>query len=48
MKTILNSVPYERYDSKLDFVPNSKIVYSGAHEIEIMEAQRLRQGRFVT
>jgi len=48
MKTILNSVPYERADSDLDFVPNSKVVYSGAHEIEIMEAQRLREGRFVT
>ena len=48
MKTILNSVPYERLDSQLDFVPNSKVVYSGAHEIEIMEAQRLRKGRFVS
>ncbi len=48
MKTILNSVPYERADPNLDFVPNSKVVYSGAHEIEIMEAQRLREGRFVT
>jgi len=48
MKTILNSVPYERADPDLDFVPNSKVVYSGAHEIEIMEAQRLREGRFIT
>ncbi|MCU7833768.1 MAG: polyphosphate kinase 2 [gamma proteobacterium symbiont of Taylorina sp.] len=48
MKTILNSVPYERFDSSLDFVPCSDIVYSGAHEIEIMEAQRLREGRFVS
>ena len=48
MKTILNSVPYTRLDKDLDFVPNSKIVYSGAHEIEIMEAQRLREGKFVT
>ncbi len=48
MKTILNSVPYERLDPGLDFVPNSKGVYSGAHEIEIMEAQRLREGKFVT
>lgn len=48
MKTILNSVPYERLDPSLDFVPNSKVVYSGAHEIEIMEAQRLREGKFVT
>lgn len=48
MKTILNSVPYERLNPELDFVPNSKVVYSGAHEIEIMEAQRLREGKFVT
>ncbi len=48
MKTILNSVPYTRLDKELDFVPNSRIVYSGAHEIEIMEAQRLRAGKFVT
>lgn len=48
MKTILNSVPYERLDSTLDFVPCSDIVYSGAHEIEIMEAQRLREGRFIS
>ncbi len=48
MKTILNSVPYERFDSSLDFVPCSDVVYSGAHEIEIMEAQRLREGRFVS
>ncbi len=48
MKTILNSVPYERLEPNLDFVPDSKVVYSGAHEIEIMEAQRLREGKFVT
>jgi len=48
MKVILNSVPYERFNKDIDFVPDSKVVYSGAHEIEIMEAQRLRQGRFVS
>ena len=48
MKTILNSVPYKRLNMDLDFVPDSDIVYSGAHEIEIMEAQRLREGKFVT
>jgi len=35
------------FDASLDFVPDSDIVYSGAHEIEIMEAQRLREGHFV-
>ena len=48
MKTILNSVPYKRLNMDLDFVPDSDIVYSVAHEIEIMEAQRLREGKFVT
>ncbi len=48
MKTILNSVPYERLNPDLDFIPDSNVVYSGAHEIEIMEAQRLREGKFVT
>lgn len=48
IKTILNSVPYERLNLELNFVPDSKVVYSGAHELEIMEAQRLRQGKFLT
>ena len=47
MKVILNSVPYERLDPKLDFVPDEKIVYSGAREIEKMEAQLLREGKFI-
>ncbi|MCK5649022.1 MAG: polyphosphate kinase 2 [Gammaproteobacteria bacterium] len=47
MKTILNSVPYERLNPELNFVPDSSIVYSGAHELEIMEAQRLRKGKFL-
>ena len=46
MKVILNAVPYERGDSGLDFVPNSSIVISGAREVEIMEAERLRNGKF--
>ncbi|MCU7801527.1 MAG: hypothetical protein KZQ70_15690 [gamma proteobacterium symbiont of Lucinoma myriamae] len=48
IKTILNSVPYERLNSKLNFVPDSKVVYSGDHELEIMEAQRLREGMFLS
>lgn len=46
MKVILNSVPYERQDSEVDFVPDSKVVVSGARELELMEAQRLRSGKF--
>ncbi len=47
MKVILNAVPYERLDPRLDFVPAHKVVISGARELELMEAQRLREGRFV-
>jgi polyphosphate kinase 2 len=47
MKVILNSVPYERLDSTLDFVPDPEIVISGSRELEKMEAQRLRSGKFL-
>lgn len=46
MKVILNSVPYEREGTELDFAPDPKIVVSGARELETMEAQRLRSGKF--
>lgn len=45
MKLILNSVPYERLDPTLDFVPDPEIVISGARELEILEAERLRKGK---
>jgi hypothetical protein len=47
MKVILNSVPYERFNNELDFVPDSNIVISGSRELEMMEAQRLRSGKFL-
>ncbi len=47
IKVILNSVPYERLDPKLDFVPEHKVVVSGARELELMEAERLRSGKFI-
>jgi len=47
MKVILNSVPYERLDPQLDFVPDPEIVISGSRELELMEAQRLQRGKFV-
>ena len=47
MKIILNSVPYERLDDSLDFVPDPDIVISGSRELEKMEAQRLRSGKFL-
>lgn len=46
MKAILNAVPYERHNSDLDFVPDPEIVISGAREVENMEAERLRSGKF--
>ena len=47
IKVILNSVPYERLNKDLDFVPNPEIVISGSRELEKMEAQRLRSGKFL-
>jgi len=46
MKVILNSVPYDRGDLNLDFVPDPSIVISGSRELEMMEAQRIRSGKF--
>ncbi len=48
IKVILNSVPYERLDASLDFVPDPEIVISGSRELEKMEAQRLRGGKFLS
>jgi len=47
MRVILNSIHYEGRDDMLDYVPDSNIVVSGAREIELMEAQRLRSGKFI-
>ncbi len=46
MKVILNSVPYQRLNPGLDFVPNPEIVVSGARELEQMNEQRIRSGKF--
>jgi polyphosphate kinase len=48
LKVILNCVPYERLDPNLDFVPDANVVISGARELEIMEAQMLREGKFIS
>ncbi|TNF98471.1 MAG: polyphosphate kinase 2 [Gammaproteobacteria bacterium] len=48
MKVILNSVPYKRLDPDLDFVPDHDIIISGSREIEMMEAERLRGGKFIS
>jgi polyphosphate kinase 2 (PPK2 family) len=46
MRMMLDAVDYEDRDLSLDFVPNPEIVVSGAHEVELMEADRIRQGKF--
>lgn len=47
MRVILNAIHYEDRDEMLDYVPDSNIVVSGARELELMEAQRLRSGKFI-
>ena len=47
MKVILNSVPYERLNPDLDFVPDPEIVISGSREVELMEADRIKKGKFL-
>jgi hypothetical protein len=47
MKVILDAVDYEGRDNSLDFVPDPKIVISGAREVELMKAQRIKSGRFL-
>jgi len=47
MKIILNSAPYDRLDPDLDFVPDSDVVVSGSRELEMMEAERLKSGKFI-
>ncbi len=46
MRVILNSVPYERGNYDLDYVPDPEIVISGSREVEQMEAERIRRGKF--
>ena len=48
LRTILNSVPYERGNMDIDFVPNPEVVISGSREVEQMEAERIRRGKFTS
>jgi len=45
IKVILNSVDYEKVNQELDYVPDDNVVISGAREIELMQRDRLRQGK---
>jgi len=47
LKVILNSVNYEERDENLDYALDPDIVISGAREIEIMDAQRAKNGKFI-
>jgi polyphosphate kinase len=46
VKVILNAVDYPDRNASLDWVPDRKVVVSGAEEISLMEADRIRKGRF--
>jgi hypothetical protein len=46
MKVILNAVDYPDRATDLDWVPDPKVVVSGPEEIALMEAERIRKGRF--
>ena len=46
MRVILDAVDYEDRNLDIDFVPDPAIVVSGSHEVELMEAERIRGGRF--
>jgi polyphosphate kinase 2 len=46
MKVILNAVDYPDRDPKLDFVPDGDVVVSAAQELAMLEAERIRHGRF--
>jgi len=47
LKVILNAVDYKERDEDLDYSLNAEVGISGAREIEIMEAQRAKSGKFI-
>jgi hypothetical protein len=47
MKVILNSVRYKGRSRKLDFRVDPDIVIPGNQELEIMQKQRKKYGKFV-
>ncbi len=48
MRVILNAVDYGDRDPSVDFVPDPRIVNSGAQELQEMDADRIRKGRFTS
>ncbi|MEZ5342353.1 MAG: polyphosphate kinase 2 [Acidimicrobiales bacterium] len=48
MRAILDAIDYQDRNLDLDFVLDPEIVVSGAHEVEMMEAERIRNGKFIS
>lgn len=46
IKVILNAVPCERHDSALDYALDGNVIVSGSRELELMEVERVRSGKF--
>jgi polyphosphate kinase 2 len=46
IKVILNTVPYQRQDTSLDFAVDGNVIVSGSRELELMEVERVRSGKF--
>jgi len=46
IKVILKAAPYERLNQELDYTVDSDVVVSGSRELELMEEQRIRSGKF--
>ena len=46
LRVILDAVDYEDRDHSVDFVPDPGVVVSGSHEVELMDAERIKRGKF--
>ncbi len=46
IKVILDAVPYGDRSTEIDFVPDPAVVVPGGHELHLMEADRIRSGKF--
>jgi polyphosphate kinase 2 len=46
IRVILNAVPYTRLDESLDFALDENVIVSGSRELEKMEVERVRSGKF--
>jgi polyphosphate kinase 2 len=48
MRTLLNVADYPDRNPSLDYVPDPDVVVSGAQELELMDADRIRKGKFTS